>query len=48
MIMATIDIDSNVLSILAEVVTCVDYALGDTNFIDAVDRFFHLLMRIIQ
>ena len=47
--MAAINIDSDTLSILAEVSTCVDNALGDANFtgttttfIDTVDRFFPL------
>ena len=53
--MADIDIDSDALSILSEVSTCVDNALGDANFtgttttvIDAVDCFFYLILRIIQ
>ena len=38
--MADIDIDSDIiLSILAEVNTCVDHVLGDADFIDVVGKF---------
>ena len=47
--MSTIDIDSDTLSILVEVSTCVDHTLGDAKFygitttvIDALDRFVPL------
>ena len=53
--MAAIDIDSDTLSILAEVSTSVDHALGDARFsgttmtvIDAVDQFLPLMLFIIS